>query len=46
MEPHEALFKGVDDGLKLVGLMYPEAAIAAIAVHFGLEPVVEKPPNI
>jgi hypothetical protein len=42
LEPNEAFFKGVDDGLKLAGLMYPEAAIAAIAVHFGLKPVAEK----
>jgi hypothetical protein len=42
MEPDQVLFKGIDDTLKLAGVIYPEAALAAVAVKFGLEPVAEK----
>jgi hypothetical protein len=41
-DSYEALTTGFERTLQLAGLMFPEAALAAVAFHYGFEPMAEK----
>jgi hypothetical protein len=42
LEGEEALYGGIDASLKLAGIIYPGAAIAAIGLQYGVTPVAQK----
>jgi len=42
MSGEEALYDSVENTMKLAGMFYPEAAIGALAIHYGVTPMAEK----
>jgi Domain of unknown function (DUF4157) len=42
MTGEEAAFHGVNDAVKLAGIFYPEAVVAAVALNYVVKPVAEK----